>query len=439
MRLLIFVSVFLVLMTSCKKKQQATRENVDSSDTVSVTPDPLTPDPDPSVSPIDPETITGSTELPSSIPSESKYKEETAENNCSANFVETSQLSVDPFTPKFFTGDTVAAYGLFTYERTRTQRFVFKIKGKVPSARFVSFESYEGALQAKVDYAPDFQIFSQSSLTPPSDYANAEYEIYLKEADVPDIEGTANLDMPAPPLLIRQKGSMFYRVYVPTDLQDLTLEEDMPDVFAYDPDTGEPKACPEPYIDRAFSIPQSVLTIFRGIRHKTEYDFEPAPSWFNNLGLGGNSAIADYVVGTNKLFDDSVTVIKFKAPNSVSDSGVDPQVRYWSLCYQNFAKNETLACLADSIVRKDAEGNVVAVFGKTSAKTQEIVEGLGYNFVPDNRADNQATVGVAYRNLIPDQSFADTLMYKGDYLPKAMVCSEAEFENPETRLTKCGL
>ncbi len=127
-------------------------------------------------------------------------------------------------------------------------------------------------------------------------------------------------------------------------------------------------------------------------------------------------------------------IIKFKAPTFANtQSGVGPfpssqssDVRYWSMCSQNLTKNETLNCLPDHLAKVDNLGFVTLVVG-AGAGLREAAEQRKYNFLEDTRQSNQSMIAFAYRNIMPSQPFQTDSMYRGDYLPKAKMCSNEKF------------
>ncbi len=370
-----------------------------------------------------------------------RYSVETHVNLCDNNWIDASQLQIGPEKPTDLSGDTFAAYGLFTMERKNlNSKYVFKIRGKMPEARFVSFETYHKYTQNKVDQIYDYEIMNADRMESMENYAGIPYEVFITDDGVDPVPGAHNIKFPKAGLLLgKQNMSMFYRVYAPTDGEDIQ-RKDLPRVYAYDAETGEAAECPEPYQSESFILNQKHVDLVKGSQHKTDYPFVRAPSWFDRFGFGGNSAVPWYVLEFNKLFDDSVSIIKFKAPSYSGQSYVDsPQVRYWSLCAQDIANNITMGCVPDQFAKPDTDGFVTIVYSKANDALQRKVSDLGYKFLPDIRNEDQNTIGFNYRNLFPNNGFESDMMYQRDYLPKVRTCSVSEFLNDSLSQQRCGI
>lgn len=307
----------------------------------------------------------------------------------------------------------------------------------MPAARFVSFETYYGGLQQKEDHLFDFEVLGQDQMLSTERYRGQEYEIFLSETDQPDIAGAFNLKTRSSRLL-SQKYSLFYRVYLPEGLRSLS-EADLPKIYAYEPGSGEPKECPSFYETNQVDVPQSIVNIYKARRQVARFTFESSPNWFSTFGLGGNTAVPRYVVGFNRLEEDSVTSIKFLAPTFSDQSGVsNPEVRYWSLCFQNWANNQTLTCLSDLDAKVDSDGFVHIVFSRENSQIRQIAEQNNYNFIADKRVEGQIAIGFAYRNLLPTEDFEQRYMYQGEYLPVGATCTMEQYLSESSRTQSCS-
>ncbi len=369
-----------------------------------------------------------------------KFNSESQYNMCTDNWVDASQLQIGINKPTDLSGDTFAAYGLFTLQRRdRNARLVFKVKGYAPDARFFSFETYYKYIQRKVDLLYDHHMFDSGQLEHPGAHAGKPYEFFLVDQDAQQIEGYKNVDLPEVQFTLgKQNISMFYRVYAPTDGRDIE-RKNLPKVYAYNADTGAAVECPAPYQTQSFILNQDHVDLFRGAEHKINYDFIPAPDWFERFGFGGNSAVPWYVLEFNKIFEDSVSVIRFKAPTYTGQYGVqNAEVRYWSICAQDIANNTTLSCLPDQFAKPDALGFVTVVFSRENFAIRSLAERLGASFMPDQRGPDQNTIGFNYRNVLPDSNFSSSSMYKGDYLPSAVTCTVADYLDDQLRAQNCS-
>ncbi len=334
-----------------------------------------------------------------------------------------ANLNTDPNQPKGYSGDTSAGYATLAFHGDPNIRFV--LKGKFPKARFISLETYGGKLNRHFDAIVDTAIIPDRGSQNP----------FLEGADIDSPERNFTLNLvpegyqSTEPNVIHMpnKGAaaFMFRIYAP-DQNQLLGVSDLPQIFAYDATTGAPMSCPEPRKFKEYlKLPQVLATTIIG--KKTVLNFRPAA-----VNLGGNGAIPTYLYDANQTNFGDVTVVHFKAPQFMdTTSGVGPfprqeETRYWSLCLQNFVKNETRACLPDVLAKVDAKGFVNLVYGG-SDHVKQLAEAAGFNYLPESRAKNQKVLGFAYRNLVPSEAFKNGAMYQGDYLPTGVVCQESEF------------
>ncbi len=368
---------------------------------------------------------------------------ETAWNNCTANWV--ARLDTNHLTPQWYSGDTHAAYGLFAFKGNRRNRYVFKVKGRVPDARFFSYESYEGPMMAIGDHIFDHEITGNPSGYTASMNAGQEYNLLVYSPEdrfrpTTQLAGYKHLELTKSKIRKTIKTVMF-RIYAPENQKSVTLA-DFPQVYAYDPYTGQPKACPRVHNFKPFDIPQQIVTAMRGAKTSRTLDFENPPKWFSAVGLGTNSAVSEYVINTTRMENpNDVAVVQFRAPY-YSTKEMLGNVRYWSFCFPNFAENTTLSCLPDYIAQKDQGKMITVVYGRPNAAVQAEAERQGYYFMPDTRrtgvgpADLQKINSFVYRNMVTSDQFAP-YSYQGDYRPRGKICNIQEFMNPGMRSFAC--
>lgn len=295
-------------------------------------------------------------------------------------------LHTEPFKPKSLSGDTHASYGVTAWKHQKDLRL--ELRGKVPKARFWSVETGETVFNFRTDTKTGNQIQSDLDGNYVINIVPTSYKGHL-------------------PNLMRVKGGplahgIFYREYLP---ETPTV---LPRIFAYELSTGEPSRCP--------ALKKSSLTL------DLPQFLVGFASWFlgdmkfrKGVGLPGtNVAIPAYyfALGKGKQFE-----VKIKVPTK-------EQALYWSLCTQNFVKNITLACVADTDVKPDEQGYVtVHIHNQTIEGTPvtPIYVTPGHIWMPDNRPADQTVMGFVYRNIMPAKGFTP---YEGEYLPVGRVVSE---------------
>jgi|GEM_PF-2071419 len=368
---------------------------------------------------------------------------ETAWNNCTAGWV--ARMDTNHLTPQWYSGDTHAAYGLFAFKANRRNRYVFKMKGRVPDARFFSFESYEGPLMGLGDHIFDHQILGTPEGQVASHHAGYPYSLLVHAPEdqnraIAQTPGYARLALTKSKIRRTIKTIMF-RIYAPSGQKQVTAA-DFPQVFAYDPVTGRPKACPQVHHFKPFDIPQQMVTAMRGMKATRTLDFDRPPKWFSIAGLGTNTAVKEYVINTTRMENpNDLAVIQFRAPYFATKRTYG-HVRYWSFCFPNFAENKTLSCLPDYIAEKDQGKIVTVVYGKSNPVVEQAAKNAGYYFMPDSRRystnprDIQKVSAFVYRNMMTTPGFAP-YSYRGDYRPRGKVCTTQEFVNSATRQYAC--
>jgi hypothetical protein len=330
-------------------------------------------------------------------------------------------IDINPNTPKLFSGDTFAVYGLIGFYDEPNLRLQFT--GEFPKGRFMSLESYKTKNKNHVDVIYDHQIEPDAGSENPyqegalMETPNRSYTVDLVK------EGTEISVKNALKLAPKEKiHSVFYRAYVPSDGVVPTIA-DLPKIFAYDARTGAAANCPKT-INTAFA-PGLETIILKFIPAKKSLKFKIK----SNFDNGTNKGIPGYSYALNKIPFGQVSVIRFKSPTFFdTQSGAGPfqhsgDVRYWSFCTQNLKASETLNCLPDYLAKPDKSGYVTLVIGG-GKEVQTMAESKGWNFLDDRRAPAQKVAAYFYRNLLPLSGFP---YYKGEYEPKGIVCKANEF------------
>lgn len=311
-----------------------------------------------------------------------------------------SWLDTDPLKPKVLSGDSNAGYAVLAYWGDPTLRL--EVKGKLPAVRFTSFESYETKLQLSVDSLFDRDMETDSE-------GNYTVNVTTKKYN----QGRENqLNVAAS----KVTQVIFYRMYSPQS--GVTLDSgDLPRIFAFDARTGAERKCPKASsIPVKWHFPEFLADLVSTV---TDFSFRKSAVF-----IGSNAAVPGYLWAITKLKRGAeVAVVRFKTPTF---DATDANVRYWSLCLQDFPKNETLSCLPDWIAKPDADGFATLVVGKGSDVEAAALK-AGYNFLPDTRRSGQHVLGFAYRNILPSDDFAAGPLYTGDFKPIGEVMTREEF------------
>jgi hypothetical protein len=334
------------------------------------------------------------------------------------------------------------------------------IRAQFPLARYMSFHLYEGSMP--VDAVSDHQLQPATGANPYLPGAprvmGGSYVLHVVYGQRPQ--------NPAPNTLYAASlngepnvsGLILYRLYLPQ--LDATGGVPLPQID-YTSATGpSPAPCP----DTSAVDNGAVNQLIRDSSLPTEWPSQlpttsAAPSW--GLSRSGASATTagpasvrtgnpffanfDNVYLSLTAFRDRGAVVAFraKAPTFANTSlaRVMPsaQVRYWSICSNDFPTTRYVACLPDQSVRLDRQGFFNFVISDPAHRPNNLTH--TDNWLP---AGPYADTFVLYRQMLPDPSFGQAIAFApnaagaaqtmGAYYPDTRVCSVAAFER-----NRCGL
>jgi hypothetical protein len=136
-------------------------------------------------------------------------------------------------------------------------------------------------------------------------------------------------------------------------------------------------------------------------------------------------------------------VFRAKAPTFVRTAGTrtmgSGQVRYWSVCANDFPTTRYVACLADEQMKLDADGYFTVVVSDAAHRPARL--GAGDNWLPSGPF---ADTFVLVRQMLPAPDFAEAIELApnpaeaprtmGAFYPATRICPVASFERD-----RCGL
>jgi hypothetical protein len=392
--------------------------------------------------------------------------------NCGLDW-QSSDLATGIEGPKKYYGDTNIAYAVFSFPSDPST--VYRIKGMFPRARYMSIESSELIDIGNWDFdaIQDHKIIPDvGSVNPftPGVALGASPRNFTVDAVPSGGEWVAvnRLEFPTN----GNTNQIWLRIVAPNAQ---VAFNSLPTIEAYDLATGLPKTeCPQAqvanysksndplesvaqfkfadlsrasYADEAFNLTEDFSDLgmldLEGALLGILKTAVPEKQWAFSFRLieipfEGSSAIPGYSYGLTKMGPGKVALVKFKAPSFMNTNDGDDEalfvsgedLRYSSLCSLDLADGRGLACIPDHLMKKDAKGFVTIVYGPAGGVVESKVQALGYNFLPDNRvALNVAEQPVAfvYRQMLPSVWFSQNGLNKGDYVPRARVCSERWF------------
>ncbi|NDC26073.1 MAG: hypothetical protein EBZ49_18340, partial [Proteobacteria bacterium] len=204
--------------------------------------------------------------------------------------------------PKGYLGDTHAAYGIFAFRNNGSKFYI--VKGKFPTARFLSFETTSGSKNGTGKSLFDTQVIPDlGSINPFHDGValNAQprnYTLVLAPDNAPRL-GPNQITFPKRETLI----SLYVRYYSPTQAVQVQLS-DLPTIEAYDLKSGKPAECGSGWpVENFTNYPQ-----FLGwLSDKPSGVF---PFELYQWKKGANSAVGKYAQGHSQMTFDEVALIR---------------------------------------------------------------------------------------------------------------------------------
>ena len=367
-------------------------------------------------------------------------------------------LKADPDLLNVAWPDESASYWAAPFDATPGSTMT--IRARFPLARYMSFHLYEGS--APVDALTDYQIQPATGSNP-----------YLPGARLA-LGGTYVLRVvfgqrpqnPAPNTLYAASlngepnvaGLILYRLYLPE--RSATGGVPLPEVHYTEAAGTSPLPCPDTSAADDGALNQAI----RGSSLPAEWPAQlpptsQEPSWGlarsgrSPTGVGplsvntGNPFFANFdnVYLSLDVWRDRGSIVAFraKAPTFADTSRAQfmpaAQLRYWSVCSNEFATTRYVACTPDKAMRLDRDGYFTVVISDPAHKPKDLLR--TDNWLP---AGSYPDTFVLYRQMLPDPSFVRAIQFApsatdaprtmGDYYPITRICSKATFE-----ASRCGL
>lgn len=351
------------------------------------------------------------------------------------------------------------------------------ISGAYPFARYFSFHAYDEP-QRPVGSLADIEIDPDPGSGNPFRDATAPVDVEHRRYTV-RVEFTAAPADPAPNTFYAgatQEGSpnpagfIIYRVYVPDDPADLAGGVPLPSVTLegaggavavpfgqcepLPPSTGGqlnetikdsdfpdevprvlpfPGATNPPSFERFFGVDRAVWN-----RVPSNPVTDPLPR--SRGGFYSNEHIA-YMTGRISRQWGDVFVMRARAPTFPDTRAGVPvttsaQLRYWSVCQNEFATQRFVACTADYQTPLDDQGFFTIVISDPTDRPANATDENKVRWLPWGGAYYDGLV--IYRHMLADAGFAQAiqdvpegtpaLTVLGEYYPRTGYCEKAAFE-----------
>jgi hypothetical protein len=334
------------------------------------------------------------------------------------------------------------------------------IRGQFPLARYMSFHLYEGSMP--VDAVTDYQLqpatgsnpyLPGARRTPGGTYAL--HVVYGQRPQNPAPNTLYAASLNGEPNLA---GLILYRLYLPQG--DSTGKVPLPQVEYSSAIGASALPCPDtPSVDNGTlndiirsssfpaqwpsAVPPASSSPTWGISHSGPSTTSAGPVSVNT----GNPFFANFdnvylsLLATRDR--GSVVAFRAKAPTfaNTARARVMPsaQLRYWSICSNDFPTTRYVACTPDHGMHLDRRGDFTVVISDPAHKPANLLR--TDNWLP---AGPYPDIFVLYRQMLPAASFAQAIQFApsasaapatmGAYYPDTRICSTAAFER-----NRCGL
>lgn len=376
--------------------------------------------------------------------------------------------------------DEAATYWAATFPALPGARL--RIEGQYPQARYFSFNVYDPALRP-VDAITDYAILPRVDGANPYRTAGAahggDYVAYVLDGGIPDTRAANTLYtnqtlLPGGIALPNPQITLMYRVYLPeidgaggVPLPQLTLEtadgataplsfaqcdplppDGLPGLLneairdaSYPPLVDAlpvPIAPPKLRINRFYGLPETLRLL---ASNAVGFDLPLQSITAADTGGGFLSNIDNAYVTTMASRDKgSLYIVRARAPSWAHEPVDAPlggaQLRYWSICTNEFVTQRFVACLADRDVALDDAGYFTIVVSDPDEQPANAIAQNGMNWLPWGGAYPDSVF--IYRHMLPSPHFAQAIQnidygmpvedVMGEYAPRAVYCDRAAIE-----------
>lgn len=353
-----------------------------------------------------------------------------------------------------------------------------RIEGEFPDARYFSFNTYDPALRP-TDALTDYQIDPAEGGNP---YrvaaAEGRYVATIEPGAVPETRApntlyAGEIDLLGRAALPNPAWVLLYRIYLPEGsrsggvaLPSLHLEiagretpvalqgcdplppEGVPSLLndlirdASDPGLlgllPFPLSPDEPEMIRFYGLPETLRGL---LSNAVGFSLPLQAITAADTGGGFLSNVDNAYVTTMMSRDQgSLYVMRARAPTYARDPTQAPlgdaQLRYWSLCTNEFVTQRYVGCLHDAQLPLDEQGWFTLVVSDPAQRPANTAEGSRIAWLPWGAAYPDSVI--IYRHMLPSPHFAQAVQnvpygvpaaeVMGEYLPDIAYCDRATIE-----------
>jgi len=399
-------------------------------------------------------------------------------NSCSGLW----SLPIDATIPYLFPlyPELTATYWAFKYPMSQQgQPVSIKLTGQFPDARYMSLHVYDADTGYAKDSIVDYQIKSAAGSFNPftaaesgSSLANKDYEVWIHPQGSPTADAANRLQLP--PEVIN--AALALRIYRPDDDLDVLGGTALPQISAFNADTGEPivpcdyvNVLPSALTDKQRSVNRAAIF---WLMNQDQSEREQVSAQQQSKGtisfLVRQPEHTDLLPNLQMAYAfaplyrnlGEIALVTMKAPtfsnsNLTGKHNFESEVRYWSMCMGGIQETNTHACLNDEQFKVDEQGMIGVVIGPDSAAVKKAAQDQGYAYMSWGWYLSDRLLIVRHlKNVkhfaggiqkVPDFSYVDSSsVYKafysenhiGAYAPLGRYCSEVDLLAGECNLER---
>ena len=366
-----------------------------------------------------------------------------------------------------------------------------RVEADFPQARYFSFNTYDPALRP-TDVLTDYQLDAATGGNPyRQGGATGRYVAYIEPGAVPQARApntlyAGQIDLLGRVALPNPAWVLLYRVYLPegsrsggVPLPSLHLEaagQETPIALqACDPlppqgvpsllndlirnasDPGLlgllpfPLAPDTPELVRFYGLPETLRLL---LSNAVGFSLPLQAITAADTGGGFLSNIDNaYVTTMMSREQGSLYILRAKAPRYARRPTEAPlgdaQLRYWSLCTNEFVSQRYVGCLYDAQVPVDGEGYFTLVVSDPAQRPANATDAQGIAWLPWGAAYPDSVI--IYRHMLPSPHFDEAVQnvpygtpareIMGEYLPRIAYCDRATIEaaaSPAAAFAACA-
>lgn len=354
-----------------------------------------------------------------------------------------------------------------------------RVEGEFPQARYFSFNTYDPALRP-TDALTDYQISAAEGGNPfQTSGREGRYVAYIEPGAVPDERAADTLyageiDVLGRVALPNPAWVLMYRIYLPegdrtggAGLPSLMLEvngrdtpialqgcdllppEGVPsllnDLIRNASDPGLlgllpfPFSVEAPQVQRFYGLPETLRVL---LSNAVGFSLPLQAITAADTGGGFLSNVDNaYVTAMMSRDKGSLYILRAKAPTYAQQPTEAPlgaaQLRYWSLCTNEFFTQRYVGCLYDEQVLLDADGYFTVVVSDPAQKPANAGNGGDIAWLPWGAIYPDSVL--LYRHMLPSAHFTQAIQnipygtpaadVMGEYMPTISYCTRQIIES----------